>query len=227
MPVSDLTSSAQDYLKFIWSAAEWSTEDVTVGRIAEGLGLGASTVSEAVRKLAGRGLVTHMRYGSVKLTAEGRDLAVMVVRRHRLLETFLIQFLGYGWDEVHQEAEVLEHAVSETFLARIDELLGHPAQDPHGDPIPSAEGRYQRPEAVQLTAAAPGQKVTIYRVSDADAALLRYLAGLGLTPGAELLIGERGAFSHGTTVRLAGQDQDTALGAQASDALWVVFSTRP
>ncbi|UKA56640.1 metal-dependent transcriptional regulator (plasmid) [Arthrobacter sp. FW305-BF8] len=224
MPVSDLTPSAQDYLKFIWSAAEWSKEDVTIGRIAGGLGLGASTVSQGVRKLADRGFVTHARYGSIELTPAGRDLAVMMVRRHRLLETFLVQVLGYGWDEIHHEAEVLEHAVSEAFLARIDELLGHPVRDPHGDPIPSPNGAYHRAEAQQLTAAGPGNRVTIYRVSDADAGLLRYLAGLGLTPGTELVIEERGTFSPGPTVRATGQDQDITLGTQASDAVWVIPS---
>ncbi|WP_395405650.1 metal-dependent transcriptional regulator (plasmid) [Arthrobacter sp. UC242_113] len=228
MPVSDLTPSAQDYLKFIWSAAEWTAQDVTIGRIAEGLGLGASTVSEGVRKLADRGFVTHERHGRIDLTPAGSEVAVMLVRRHRLLETFLVQVLGYRWDEVHHEAEVLEHAVSETFLARIDELLGHPVSDPHGDPIPSPDGRYRRRlDAQQLTFAGAGNKVTIYRVSDADAPLLRYLSDLGLIPGTELLIGERRAFSPETTVRVAGRDQDIALGAQASDAVWVVPSGHP
>lgn len=108
MPLSDLTASAQDYLKLIWTATEWSTAPVTVGAMAECLGITASTASEGVRKLADRGLVSHERYGSVELTDAGRVHAVAMIRRHRLLKTFLVGVLGYGWDEVHDEAEVLD-----------------------------------------------------------------------------------------------------------------------
>lgn len=219
---ADLTPAARDYLKLIWSAGEWSAEPVTIGGMAERMGLTASTVSEGVSKLASQGLVTHAKYGSVNLTAAGREYALLMVRRHRLLETFLVKVLGYGWDEVHLEAEVLEHAVSETMIARIDQLLGHPARDPHGDPIPSPDGQPHRPEAVQLTAETVGRHVTICRVSDSDPALLRYFAGLGLTPDTELTVRNRPPFAAGTTVRVAGQNEDISLGVQASNALWVV-----
>ncbi|PSR59622.1 DtxR family transcriptional regulator, partial [Nocardia sp. MDA0666] len=135
-----LSSVAQDYLKVIWSAQEWSQEKVSTKLLAERIGVSASTVSEAVRKLADQGLVEHARYGAITLTDNGRRAAVAMVRRHRLIETFLVSELGYGWDEVHDEAEVLEHAVSETLVERIDAKLGHPDRDPHGDPIPSVDG---------------------------------------------------------------------------------------
>ena len=148
---ADLSSVAQDYLKVIWTAQEWSQEKVSTKLLAERMSVSASTVSEAVRKLADQGLVEHARYGSITLTEDGRRAAIAMVRRHRLIETFLVNELGYGWDEVHDEAEVLEHAVSETLMERIDAKLGHPDRDPHGDPIPSVDGAVPTPPARQLS----------------------------------------------------------------------------
>ncbi|HEY0217944.1 MAG TPA: metal-dependent transcriptional regulator, partial [Cellulomonas sp.] len=122
----DLTAVAQDYLKVIWSASEWSSAPVTTKMLADRLGVGASTVSETIRRLTDQGLVHHAPYAAIALTDEGARHAVQVVRRHRLIETFLVSELGYGWDEVHDEAEVLEHAVSDLMVERIDTRLGHP-----------------------------------------------------------------------------------------------------
>ena len=113
--------------------------------LAERIGVSASTASESIRKLADQGLVDHEKYGAVTLTEAGREAALAMVRRHRLMETFLVTELGYGWDEVHDEAEVLEHAVSDRMLDRIDAKLGHPTRDPHGDPIPAADGNVPTP----------------------------------------------------------------------------------
>ncbi|MCK8675051.1 metal-dependent transcriptional regulator, partial [Rhodococcus sp. HM1] len=132
-----LTSVAQDYLKVIWTVQEWSGEKVSTKLLAEKLGVSASTVSEAVRRLCDQGLLDHERYGAISLTESGRAAAVAMVRRHRLIETFLVRELGYRWDEVHDEAEVLEHAVSERMIAALDAKLGFPERDPHGDPIPT------------------------------------------------------------------------------------------
>ena len=118
---------------------------VSTKLLAERLGVSASTASESIRKLAEQGLVHHEKYGAVTLTDRGRHAALAVVRRHRLLETFLVSELGYGWDEVHDEAEILEHAVSDLMLDRIDAKLGHPTRDPHGDPIPAADGQVPTP----------------------------------------------------------------------------------
>lgn len=168
---TDLTAVAQDYLKLIWSAREWSDEAVTVGLVAERLGVSASTASEGIRKYTAQGLLTHARYGGVGLTPTGgEEYALEMVRRHRLLETFLVENLGYRWDEVHHEAEVLEHAVSDRFIARIDALLGHPRHDPHGDPIPLPGEHLDRSDAVPLSAVQPGgDAVIIRRVSDESA----------------------------------------------------------
>ncbi|MGK2879919.1 MAG: metal-dependent transcriptional regulator, partial [Mycobacterium sp.] len=147
----DLTAVAQDYLKVIWTAQEWSREKVSTKMLAERIGVSASTASESIRKLAEQGLVDHEKYGAVTLTNSGRRAALAMVRKHRLLETFLVNELGYSWDEVHDEAEILEHAVSDELVARIDAKLGYPRRDPHGDPIPAADGNVPTPPARQLS----------------------------------------------------------------------------
>src|ERR1700709_1192932 len=130
MPVSELSTVAQDYLKVIWSATEWSEDPITVKQLAERMGVRAATVSDGIRRLADQGMLVHEPYGGIELTDTGRRHAVMMVRRHRLIETFLVEELGYGWDEVHDEAEVLEHAVSDPFVERIAAHPGHPRRDP-------------------------------------------------------------------------------------------------
>ena len=157
--VRDLTMVAQDYLKIIWTTQEWSHEKVSTKLLAERLGVSASTASESIRKLAVQGLVHHEKYGAVTLTDRGRHAALAVVRRHRLLETFLVSELGYRWDEVHDEAEILEHAVSDLMLDRIDAKLGYPTRAPHGDPIPAADGQVPTPPARQLSACADGARL--------------------------------------------------------------------
>jgi DtxR family Mn-dependent transcriptional regulator len=152
-----LSAVAQDYLKVIWNAQEWSLDKVSTKMLAEKLGVSASTASESIRKLAEQGLVDHEKYGAVTLTESGRRAALAMVRRHRLLEAFLVKELGYSWDEVHDEAEVLEHAVSDRLVARIDAKLGFPQRDPHGDPIPGPDGQVPTPPARQLWSCADGE----------------------------------------------------------------------
>lgn len=158
-----LSSVAQDYLKVIWTIQEWSLERISTKLLSEKMGVSASTVSEAIRKLSDQGLVDHARYGSIALTDTGRAAAVSMVRRHRLLETYLVHELGYGWDEVHDEAEILEHAVSDLMISRIDAKLGFPERDPHGDPIPAADGSIPTPRrassATSPTVSAGGLRV--------------------------------------------------------------------
>ncbi len=175
-----LTPVAEDYLKVVHNAEEWSDAPVTTSVLAERLGVGAPTVSETLRRLAARGWVEHERYGAVTLTEEGRRLALQVVRRHRLVETWLVVGLGYTWDEVHEEAEVLEHAVSDRFLERIDARLGRPARDPHGDPIPTADGHVPALDAVPLADLAPGERGVVVRVHDGDPAVLRECEAAGV-----------------------------------------------
>jgi DtxR family transcriptional regulator, Mn-dependent transcriptional regulator len=217
MPVSDISSTAQDYLKVIWAATEWDGPPITVTQLAERMGVRAATVSDGIRRLAGQGLLKHEPYGSIELTDDGRAVAVAMVRRHRLIETFLVEVLGYEWDEVHDEAEVLEHAVSETLVARIDAVLGHPARDPHGDPIPSADGTPKAPAAHRLDELEPGARGVVSRISDADADVLRHLAEAGVGLDSELTVVERDAGR--ATVRLDGRT--IALESRLSGAVWV------
>jgi DtxR family Mn-dependent transcriptional regulator len=219
MPVSDLSPVAQDYLKLIWSATEWSADPITVKQLSERMGVRAATVSDGIRRLADQGLVVHEPYGAIELTDDGRRGAVAMVRRHRLIETFLVEELGYGWDEVHDEAEVLEHAVSDGLVDRIDRRLGFPARDPHGDPIPTADGTPRRPEAVPLLNAQTGVPLTVVRISDADPAVLRYLRERGIGLDAVLTVDEHRAFAGDVTVNIG--DAAIVLGATAAAAVWV------
>jgi len=221
MPLSDLSISAQDYLKTIWSAQEWSTSPVTTSWLADRMGVRPSTVSDTIKRLSEQGLVKHAPYGNIELTQDGRAHAVGMVRRHRLIETFLVEVLNYGWDEVHDESENLEHAVSDRMIERIDTHLGHPTRDPHGDPIPSADGRPHRPQAIQLTAAPADDPLTVARVSDADPGMLRYFAQKGLVPTALVTIVTREPFADAITVKIKGARDTFVLGTQASDAIWV------
>lgn len=177
MPTAD-RRAVEDYLKVIYGHTEWQPDPITPSQLAARLGLAPSTVTEMVKKLVAAGHVAHAPYGAVELTAAGRDEALRMVRRHRLVETWLVSQYGYGWDEVHDEAEVLEHAMSDRLLDAIDEELGRPARDPHGDPIPAADGTLVLPEAVVLAEAASGGRVV--RISDRDPLLLRHLAAEGI-----------------------------------------------
>ncbi|CDZ88729.1 DtxR family Mn-dependent transcriptional regulator [Rhodococcus ruber] len=218
-----LTPVAQDYLKIIWTVREWSGEKVSTKLLAEKLGVSASTVSEAVRKLAEQGLVDHARYGAISLTEAGRAAAVAMVRKHRLLETYLVRELGYGWDEVHDEAEVLEHAVSDRLVAAIDAKLGHPERDPHGDPIPAVDGTIPTPPARQLSAFVDGEHGRVARISDADPAMLRYFDDVGIALDTDIRVVERRDFAGTVAVRIGGDAGSTVdLGHPAADAIWLV-----
>jgi DtxR family Mn-dependent transcriptional regulator len=219
---TDLTAIAQDYLKVVWTAQEWTDEPVTTKRVAERMGVGASTVSEQVRRLTAQGLLEHARYGAIELSEAGRRHALAMVRRHRLIETFLVETLGYGWDEVHDEAEVLEHAVSDVMVGRIDALLGHPERDPHGDPIPRVDGTIDRPGAVSLVALGVGDRGRVSRISDADPDVLRYLTELGLGLDDVLhVVGRRDYAGVLDVVREGAEEQGVQLGFPAAEAIWV------
>jgi len=220
----ELSAVAQDYLKTIWTVQEWSAERVSTKMLAERLGVSPSTVSESIRRLADQGLVDHEKYGAVTLTDAGRQAALAMVRRHRLLETFLVSELGYGWDEVHDEAEILEHAISDRLLDRIDAKLGHPVRDPHGDPIPAADGRVPAPPARRLSECGDGETVTVARISDDDPEMLRYFDDLRITLDARLRVLARRDFAGLLSVAvLDGESEVTVdLGTPATSAIWVL-----
>lgn len=177
-----------DYLKTIYHHTEWQDEQITGSQLAAELGLAPSTVTEMVQKLAAARLVSHRPYGPVSLTEAGIRRAAAVIRRHRLIETWLVREFGYAWDEVHEEAEHLEHTISDRLLAGISERLGHPTHDPHGDAIPDEHGRTHREPFVLLADAPTGHIGRVLRVSDRDPALLRALEGIGIDVGHTLTV---------------------------------------
>lgn len=219
-----LTAVAQDYLKAVWNAQEWSDEPLTVKDLAARLGVTAGTVSEGLRRLVAAGLIDHERYGEVSLTEQGRRAALSVVRRHRLVETLLVETFGYTWDEVHDEAEVLEHAISDDLVARIDAHLGFPRVDPHGDPIPTAEGDITIPNARRLSELVAGEVGVVTRVLDADPGLLQRLARGGVVPGARIRVVEHDVASSLMVIGVLGQDAelDSPFGTPALASVWVV-----
>lgn len=192
MHFSELSIRAQDYLKVMWDLSEHSGgESVSLRELAERTGQKTPTASEAMKRLAAQGLVEHERYAGLALTPQGREVAMALVRRHRLLETFLVEVLGYGWDEVHEDADLLEHACSDRFIARLDAHLGSPAVDPHGDPIPDAAGAIAAVELTTLADVPIGARAQVVRVCDGDPDLLRYLDSFGVRPGSDVeVVGE-------------------------------------
>lgn len=208
MSFQDLSANSQDYLKVIWDLQEWTGEAVQPSALAKKTGMKLSTVSGAIGRLTAAGLVKHTPYGAITLTEEGTEYALIMVRRHRLLESFLVRTLGYGWDEVHDEADSLEHAVSDNMIDRIDAVLGHPAHDPHGDPIPTADGEIEEEDTLPLSQAPENSAVTVVRVSDEDPHLLRYLVSEGITVGSTLHIGQKAPFSSSVSVTVVANNPE-------------------
>lgn len=182
---------ADDYLKAVYHHTEWQDDPITPSQLAGVLGLAPSSVTEMVKKLAAQGLVSHRPYGPVSLTPAGTRRAASVIRRHRLIETWLVREFHYSWDEVHDEAEVLEHSLSDRLLEGIDERLGRPRFDPHGDAIPDATGAVHREPFVLLQDAASGHSGRVLRVSDRDPELLRALVTRRIDVGHELEVVSR------------------------------------
>jgi DtxR family transcriptional regulator, Mn-dependent transcriptional regulator len=188
MASQPLSSSVGDYLKAVW---ELAGPGVAAPKdLASRLSVSSGSVTVMLRRLQELGLVEYERYRGASLTEEGRAEALRLVRRHRLIETFLLEHLGYPWEDVHEEAERLEHSVSDNFTERLAELLGHPGRDPHGAPIPGADGILAREDSRPLSEAAVGDRVRISRVGREDAPALTYLEDRGLVPGRLLTVEE-------------------------------------
>ncbi|AYD89989.1 metal-dependent transcriptional regulator [Actinomyces sp. 2119] len=186
----------QDYLKAVWAAGEWGGQGASVTGLARRMGVAPSTASENVSRLVEEGLLAHEPYKAVTLTPEGRLRAMAMVRRHRILETYLVTRLGFEWDEVHAEAEELEHAVSDRLLERLDVVLGRPIRDPHGDPIPTADGQVVVPELVPLEALRVGARGIVGRIRD-DSQTLRHLARAGIRLDTRVRLVDRGTMAPG------------------------------
>jgi len=197
-----VSESAQDYLKAIWKLER--TGEMSTSALAESLGVTPASATAMLKKLATLGLVVHERYHGATLTPAGERMALEVVRHHRLLELYLMEALGLTWDQVHQEAERLEHHLSDELEAAIDQALGYPTRDPHGDPIPSPELLLVRDELVCLSDLEAGSMTVVRRVPDGDPELLRYLASLGLVPAEEVTVVEQAPFDGPVTVEVRG-----------------------
>lgn len=219
MSAAPSSPAVENYLKVIFALGERDTGPASTSRIAERLGVSASSASGMIRRLTEQGLVEHQRYSTIHLTPRGRRAALQVVRRHRLLEMFLVTELGMSWDEVHDEAEVLEHAVSERLLERIDAALGHPRRDPHGDPIPTADGVIDTVQARRLSELAPGECGVLVRVDDLDPAVLRELDSRRIALGQRLEFAGRLPFDGPYAVRVDGVEQQFA--PLLARALWI------
>ncbi len=213
-PTAPLSSSIGDYLKAIWTIA--GTGSASTKEISVRLSVAPASVTNMLGRLQEQGLVVHERYRGASLTERGREEALRLVRRHRLIETFLLEHLGYSWEEVHEEAERLEHAVSDAFTQRLAEFLGHPDQDPHGEPIPTAEGVLEPDVSFPLSEAQAGQRVRIFKVSDEDASALDYLGERGLVPGRLLTVREVRELDSVTTVEDEGGESHSFGEALAS-----------
>lgn len=201
---ADLSRSVEDYLKTIYHLTEHGESATTTG-IAEVLTVAAPSVTGMVKRLAEAGLLEHLPYRGVTLTGDGRRAALRMLRRHRLIEAYLVRYLGYTWDNVHDEAERLEHAVSEDLIERMSRALGDPRFDPHGDPIPTADGVITDVITRSLPEVGVGETVIISRVESSSAERLRWLAEADLVPGAEITVLEHQPFLGPVTLQLGSE----------------------
>lgn len=215
--------AVQDYLKAVYMISqEAGGGTVSTQSLAVRLGVTAASATNMLKKLASLGLVDHVNYRGAELTEPGRKIALEVIRHHRLLETYLAEALGVPWDEVHAEAEVLEHVLSEDLEDRIAARLGNPTVDPHGHPIPAKDGSMPSLSKRRLWEAGAGESVAVDRVSDAEAEALRYLAGLGIKPGSRLQVVGRGPVGGPLFVRVEdGSFEVSALSKEVAEIVWV------
>jgi DtxR family Mn-dependent transcriptional regulator len=217
------SSTVENYLKAIYAGAAALTAPqrlVPMGHLSSSLGVAPGTATTMVKTLAESGLVEYEPYAGVALTSAGERLAVLVLRRHRLIELFLVRMMGYSWDEVHDEAEHLEHAVSDRLVDRMDEMLGRPEVDPHGDPIPSADGTVKAQASQTLLTCPLGTRVTVTRVMDQDRSFLRFIEQHRLKPGEAIEVVARDEAADSVRIRGAGEREIT-VGTRAASKLLV------
>ena len=219
MPRPAVTRMVEDYVTLIWKAYEWPGGRPATTEMAEQLGVTASTVSANLKKLARDGYIDYEPYGQIVLTDVGRQIAVEIVRRHRIVESYLVEALGLTWDQVHDEADRLEHAVSDLVLERMNAALGNPERDPHGDPIPDVDGHTAEFPSRRLQETVPGVEVEVVRVSDRSPELLRYLTERGIVIGTKLQV--RSISSAASAIAVSIGDESIELALDAADAIRV------
>ena len=202
----ELTKSEENYLKALFQIIVDSEEQKAgTNQVAEHLGLSAASVNNMLKKLRTKGLVAYEKYGKLELTEAGESIAVRLIRKHRLWETFLYKHMSFSWDEVHEVAEQLEHIKSPKLIAELDKFLGFPEQDPHGAIIPTAKGDYNISPKVALSSLKAGDKCRLVSVKDSSVELLQYVSRIGLALNSEMLIEEIQAFDHSMTILFEGK----------------------
>jgi len=220
-PTPSLTASVEDYLKAIYEL-ERSGHAAGTNDLAEALGIAPASVSGMVRRLAEQGLIAHARYHGARLTPMGRRAALRTLRRHRVIEAYLAEALGYPWDRVHDEAELLEHAASDELVDRMAAAIGEPETDPHGAPIPARDGTMDERRLASVDDLAPGTEARIQRVDDDDPERLRYLGELGIRPGAKIRVVDRAPF--GGPIRLRISRTERQVGPELARHVLVIPS---
>jgi len=183
-----ISFTEENYLKAIYHLSEGGQKAVMTNQLAAAMQTRAASVTDMIKKLSTKGIVNYEKYYGVKITASGKLQALQIIRKHRLWETFLVKKLGFAWDEVHEVAEQLEHIQSPRLINRLDEFLDHPTADPHGDPIPDAQGKIKPRVLIGLDQLEPGKKATITSVKDTDPDLLKYLEKIGAKPGTRIQV---------------------------------------
>ena len=216
------SQTEENYLKAIYKLAEAepNTSGVSTNRIAGALATRAASVTDMLGRLAEKGLLNYEKYRGVQLTAEGQRLALLTIRKHRLWEVFLVQQLGFNWDEVHEVAEELEHVQSPLLMRRLDAFLGHPALDPHGDPIPAEDGAMRRPAHRLLADLNPHERGTLAAVKNTTAPFLQYLDKVGLQLGALVEVLDKVAFDNSFEIRV-NRERTALISAEVSRNLFV------
>ena len=213
-----ITQAVQDYLKIIFKLAN-NGKAVSTNAIAEKLQISQASVTGMIKKLSDLKLTTHRPYYGVELTQTGRKIALEIIRHHRLLELYLAEALGYSWDQVHDEAEKLEHVISEEFEDKMAKILGNPKADPHGAPIPSKDGLIEERTLECLSVIDTGQKVQVKEVSDKDPEMLRYLGDIGIFPDVMIDVMEKAPFGGPLLIKVAGKEYN--LGERLTDNILV------
>jgi DtxR family Mn-dependent transcriptional regulator len=202
---SEVSEAVENYAKAIYALQQREGAPVTTTALADRMGVTPASASAMVKRLAERGLVGHVPYKGVGLTPEGERVALAVLRHHRLLELYLAESLGVPWDRVHDEAEVLEHVLSDELEELIAEKLGDPTHDPHGDPIPTRDGRIEDRPSLRLESLSPGDRGTFVRISDSDPDMLRYLSERGISPGDAFEVVDKQPFDGPLFARFGGE----------------------
>jgi DtxR family Mn-dependent transcriptional regulator len=212
-----LSQAVEDYLKTIYKLEQ--NDSASTKNIADSLNVSAASVTNMIKRLAKMGFLEYTSYRGVNLTDAGKDIALEIIRHHRLLELYLNKVMGYSWDEVHDEAEQLEHHISEQFEDRIAELLNDPTHDPHGDPIPRKNGQMPKHAVEKLIEADSDTELVVGRVRNQDPELLRYLEEVGLIPGVKIIIKEKAPFNGPITLQV--EDKEQVLGYEVASAIYV------